>query len=148
MDGKNKLSENSEDYLEVILNLQNTQKVARSKEIAKKLNIQRGSITGMLKKLSREKLVNYEPYGFITLTQKGEKIAREIKRHHIIIKDFLFRVLQIEEKKADATACRMEHAMDKSTVDMLLKFIAFIDKHPGTDSNWIQEFIDFCSDKE
>ena len=148
MDGKNKLSENLEDYLEVILNLQNIHKVARSKEIAKKLNIQRGSVTGMLKKLSKKKLINYEPYGFITLTKKGEEIASEIQRRHTNIKDFLFRVLQIEDKKSDAIACRMEHAMDKPTVDMLVKFISFIDKCPRAGTDWIQEFIDFCSDTE
>ncbi|MCF8068581.1 MAG: metal-dependent transcriptional regulator [Desulfobacterales bacterium] len=142
---ENELSESIEDYLEIILDLQNAHKVARSKDIAERMNITRGSVTGMLKNLSQKGLINYEPYGYITLTPDGEKIAREIMRRHTVIKDFLFRILQIEDGKADATACRMEHAMDKATVNMLVNFIDFIDKCPRAGADWIQEFISFCS---
>ena len=43
------LSDNLENYLEVILKLEETNKVARAKEIADHLEIQRGSVTGGLK---------------------------------------------------------------------------------------------------
>ncbi|MBT7260387.1 MAG: metal-dependent transcriptional regulator, partial [Desulfobacula sp.] len=68
---KESLSENLEDYLETILALQTQKTVARSKDIAKKLDIKRGSVTGMLKKLADNKLINYEPYGYVTLTPEG-----------------------------------------------------------------------------
>lgn len=147
MTDKNELSVSLEDYLEIILDLENTHKVARSKDIAEKMGIKRGSVTGMLKKLAKKDLIYYEPYGFVTLTREGKKVALEIERRHKIIKDFLFRVLQIEDEKAEATACRMEHAMDKSTVDALLNFIDFIDSCPRAGADWIQAFVDFCSTK-
>jgi len=75
MNQKNLLSESLEDYLETILKLQTTKTVARSKDIAEELNIKRGSVTGMLKKLAANKMINYEPYGYVTLTAKGKKIA-------------------------------------------------------------------------
>jgi DtxR family transcriptional regulator, Mn-dependent transcriptional regulator len=142
------LSESLEDYLETILDLQTTHKVARSKDIAEKMSIKRGSVTGMLKSLAQKKLINYEPYGFITLTPEGKKIAREIKRRHAIIKDFLFRVLQVDDDKADATACRMEHTMDKSIVNRLVDFIGFIDTCPRTGSQWLKLFREQCGDHE
>ncbi|MFH2064307.1 MAG: metal-dependent transcriptional regulator [Pseudomonadota bacterium] len=145
MNKTNELSESLEDYLEIILNLQNTHKVARSKDIAEKMGIKRGSVTGILKNLAQKDLINYEPYGFITLTPEGTKIAQEIKRRHTVIKDFLVRVLQIENEKADATACRMEHTMDKPTVNMLVKFICFIDNCPRAGADWMQAFVNFCS---
>ena len=148
MNKKNKLSESLEDYLEIILHLQSMHVVARSKDIAVQMGVQRGSVTGMLKNLSQKGLINYEPYGFITLTPEGKKIATEIKRRHIIIKDFLSRVLQIEDKKADRTACRMEHVMDKPTVNMLVNFINFVDTCPRAGTDWIQEFVAFCSTKK
>ena len=55
------LSESLEDYLETILELQTTNTVARSKDIAERLDIKRGSVTGMLKKLAAQELINYEP---------------------------------------------------------------------------------------
>ncbi len=133
MSDKNVLSESFEDYLETILALQTTKTVARSKDIAEKLEIKRGSVTGMLKKLAKSKLVNYEPYGYVTLTPKGKKIAQEIERRHIFLKDFLHRVLKVDEKTADQTACKMEHAMDKQTFTKFKSFLKKIDTCPHCD---------------
>jgi DNA-binding MarR family transcriptional regulator len=83
------LSESLEDYLETILALEQTYKVARVKDIAQKLGVLRGSVTGALKSLAEKELIHYEPYSFITLTRKGASIAREITRRHAVIKNFL-----------------------------------------------------------
>jgi len=119
------LSESLEDYLETILELQKIKTVARSKDIAEKLDIKSGSVTGMLKKLAQNKLINYEPYGYVTLTPEGKKIATEIEKRHIFLKDFFFRILEIDEEVAEKTACQMEHALDNQTFK---KLKAFIDK--------------------
>ncbi|MCD4677272.1 MAG: metal-dependent transcriptional regulator [Desulfobacula sp.] len=130
---KIQLSESLEDYLETILALQRTKIVARSKDIAEKMDIKRGSVTGMLKKLAQNKLINYEPYGYVTLTSEGKKIALEIESRHIFLKDFLFRILQVDEKTADRTACQMEHAMNKQTFSKFKKFVKKIDTCPHCD---------------
>ncbi len=124
------LSENIEDYLETILKLQIRNTVARSKDIASELNIKRGSVTGMLKKLAAQNLINYEPYGYVTLTTEGEKIARKIEYRHSVLKDFLFRILEVDEDRADETACRMEHAMDSQSFRKFVEFIATLDACP------------------
>jgi DtxR family Mn-dependent transcriptional regulator len=125
------LSESLEDYLETILELQQAKTVARSKDIAEKLDIKRGSVTGMLKKLAERKLIDYEPYGYVTLTPEGKKIAAEIEKRHIFLKDFFSRVLDINEETADRTACQMEHAMDKATFRKFQEFIKKIDACPN-----------------
>ncbi|MCG8616175.1 MAG: metal-dependent transcriptional regulator [Desulfobacterales bacterium] len=122
------LSESLEDYLETILELQTTNTVARSKDIAEKLDIKRGSVTGMLKKLAAQELINYEPYGYVTLTKKGEKIAKEIEGRHIVFKAFLHKHIGVDEETADQTACRMEHAMDAATFKKFKAFINGLDK--------------------
>lgn len=141
------LSENLEDYLEVILALEQTHKVARVKDIADKMGVLRGSVTGALKSLADKKLINYKPYSFITLTAGGKAIAKEITHRHAVIKDFLSRVLQVDSEKADETACRMEHAMDKTSFDMFVKFIEFIDHCPRTGADWLQSYLRFCATK-
>ena len=138
------LSENLEDYLEVILDLEKTQKVARAKDIAKRLDIQRGSVTGGLKSLKIKGLINYEPYSYITLTPKGASIAQEITRRHRILSDFFSNVLQVDAETADATACRMEHAIDAVTMERLVRFIDYIYTCPRTGSEWIQQFNRYC----
>jgi DtxR family transcriptional regulator, Mn-dependent transcriptional regulator len=137
------LSENLEDYLETILELQTEHNVARAKDIAAKLGVISGTVTAALRTLSDRGLINYKPYSFITLTPKGEKIASEILRRHNIIKDFLQCVLLLEEHKAEENACRMEHAMDRSAINRLVQFIDYIHQCPRTGEDWINNFNTF-----
>ena len=125
MNSEQILSESLEDYLEAILELQTMNTVARSKDIASKLNIKCGSVTGTLKKLSDLKLINYEPYGYITLTPKGTKIAKEVTTRHNVFKHFLFKHVELDEQIAEQTACRMEHAMNHKN---FMKFKEFVTK--------------------
>ena len=119
------LSESLEDYLETILELQTHNTVARSKDIAESLDIKRGSVTGMLKKLAAQELINYEPYGYVTLTPKGEKIAKQITTRHNVFRHFLLKHVELDEQAAEETACRMEHALSQAD---FLKFKAFVTK--------------------
>ncbi len=139
------LTESMEDYLEAILELEKTQKVARVKDIADRLSLQRGSVSGALKNLEEKQLINYEPYSFITLTPKGKKIAEEVAHRHAVLKDFLLNVLQIDPLIAETTACRMEHVIDKTTVERLICFIEYIQKSPHTGNDWLEAFMHYCT---
>lgn len=144
----NDLSESIQGYLEVILDLEITQKVARAKDIADRLGVQRGSVTGALKNLEEKGLIHYQPYSFITLTGSGKKIAKEVARRHAVLKEFLFDVLQIDEATAETTACRMEHVIDKKTVERLVLFIEYINTCPRAGKEWLESFINFCKTDE
>jgi DtxR family Mn-dependent transcriptional regulator len=137
------LSENLEDYLETILILQNENSVARVKDIAAKLGVLSGTVTSALKTLSEKELINYKPYSFITLTKKGKTIGREVLRRHNVVKDFLQCVLLLDESKAEANACRMEHSMDKIAINRLVQFIEYIYQCPRTGEDWIGNFNTF-----
>ena len=139
------LSESLENYLEVILDLEHTQKVARAKEIADRLQVQPGSVTGALKNLAEKGYINYEPYSYITLNAKGRKRAEEITYRHRALNNFFLNVLQIDPATAEETACRMEHAIDKKTIDQLVRFIDYIFSCPRAGQQWIQSFADFCA---
>ena len=142
-DEKQALSESLEDYLETILDLEKKNKVARVKDIADKLGVLRGSVTGALKNLAEKELINYEPYSYITLTSRGMTIAREVHRRHTVIRNFLENVLLIKPERAEANACRMEHAMDKVAIDRLVQFIDYIHACPRAGDDWIQGFVNF-----
>ena len=139
------LSDSLEDYLEIILDLENTHKVARVKDIAGKMGVLRGSVTSALKNLAEKDLINYQPYSFITLTRKGSAIAKEITKRHSIIKNFLENVLLLNPDKAEENACRMEHAMDKVAIKRLVEFIEYIHHCPRTGEDWIQAFVKYYS---
>ena len=138
-----KLSASLEDYLETILDLEHQHKVARVKDIADKLGVLRGTVSGMLKTLAAKNLIQYEPYSFITLTSKGTRIAKEISRRHAVIKNFLQNILLMDDDKANENACRMEHAMDKEAIDRLVQFIDYIQYCPRTGQDWIDAFVNY-----
>lgn len=142
------LSESLEDYLEVILSLEKENKVARAKDIAEALNIKGGSVTGALKVLADKGLIHYSPYSFVTLTQKGLEIASEVTRRHAILKDFLHKILQVDEGTAEATACRMEHAIDPQSLERLVGFIDYVHTCPRAGQSWMDSFVAFCSSGE
>ncbi len=145
MTKKIRLSESLEDYLEVILGLEEEKKVARAKDIAEKMGVQRGSVTSALKSLEEKDLINYEPYSFVTLTETGKQIAEEITLSHNALKSILLNVLKIDENTAESTACRMEHAIDKKSLERLLSFFDFVYNCPRAGKEWVRSFVGYCS---
>jgi DtxR family Mn-dependent transcriptional regulator len=137
-----------ENYLEVILELERTHKVARAKDIADRLQIQRGSVTGALKTLRDKGLINYKPYSFVTLSDLGKAVAKDITYRHKVLEDFLTSILRIDPKSASATACRMEHAIDENTLKRLVCFIDYLHQCPRAGREWLESFINYCESGE
>lgn len=148
MSDKPSLTESMEDYLEAILALERTHKVARAKDIAERLQVQRGTVTGALKALAEKGLINYAPYSFITLTPRGSAVAREISRRHQVIRSFLTEVLRIPPETAETTACRMEHVVEGMVLDRLVCFIDFMHQCPRAGSDLLRSFIRYCESGE
>ncbi len=138
------LSASLEDYLEVIHHLQSKNKVARAKDIADSLGVTRGSVTGSLKALAAKGLIEYEPYSFITLTEEGAALAREVIHRHKTLEEFFSKVLQLEQVRADAIACQVEHAVDDQTIDRLICFMEFLDSCPRVGGKWLERFLKYC----
>ncbi|MBW1644796.1 MAG: metal-dependent transcriptional regulator [Deltaproteobacteria bacterium] len=130
---KQQLTANMEDYLEAIMILQRDRKVARVRDIAKLLQVKMPSVTGAVKNLAEKGLVNYERYSFVTLTDKGVKIAGEIINRHRIIYEFLNGILGVSPEIAELDACRIEHVISPQTVAKLKTFVAAgkVSQEPG-----------------
>ncbi|MDX9799769.1 MAG: metal-dependent transcriptional regulator [Spirochaetia bacterium] len=135
-----KLSTSLEDYLEAILILESKNRVARVKDIAALLNVQMSSVTSALKNLRERSLINYEKNSFISLTDKGKKIASTVRKKHDIINDFLQSVLRLSKAESDSTACEIEHTISIDTALRLKNLSEFVNKHLSesgmTDDVW------------
>ncbi|MHC4779299.1 MAG: metal-dependent transcriptional regulator [Planctomycetota bacterium] len=138
------LTASLEDYLEAIWHLVKDKQVARSKDIADRLGVNKSSVTGALKSLSSRGLVRYEAYQYATLTGEGKKAAAEIVRRHEIIRDFLHDILQLEAEVAEENACRIEHALGPEAMEKLVQFVDFVQTCPRTASDWSEKFKDEC----
>ena len=109
MISEEKLTSSLEDYLEAILILEIKNRVARVKDIAELLNVRMPSVTGALKTLKSKELINYEKNSFISLTEKGMKIANGVKDKHKALRLFFQEILCMDETSANDHACRIEH---------------------------------------
>jgi len=125
------LSASLEDYLEAILLLERSSRVARVSEIAGQLGVSRPSVTGAIKSLGARRLVSHARYGHVTLTKEGARIAVEVERRHLAIRDFLTGVLGIPDEQAEATACKMEHVLEP---EVLAYFVAYTEERGEADS--------------
>ena len=138
------LSASLEDYIEAIAHIVAEKKVARGKDIANRLKVSRASVTEALRALSKKGLVNYEPYEVITLTETGKATAEDVIRRHEALKDFFVKVLAIDDKIAEESACRIEHAAPPEVIDRLIRFVKFIEITPREGSELIKRFSEYC----
>lgn len=121
-----KLSASLEDYVEVIFNLCGKDGSARSKDIADALSVAKPSVTGALKALSNKGLINYRPYGCVSLTDDGIAEAGKIVKKHFVLETFFTDVLCLDKGLAKNAACRAEHALGSDVITRLLGFIEFV----------------------
>ena len=138
------LSASLEDYLEAIYNIVVTSGVARSKEIADVLGVAKPSVTSALRSLAKRGLINYRPYGFVSLTESGQVLAATVVKKHDVISSFLADVLGVEQSMAQQAACQVEHSLGPEVITKLVRFVEFVTAGQS-ESTVVAGFKAFCN---
>ncbi|MCD6364643.1 MAG: metal-dependent transcriptional regulator [Planctomycetes bacterium] len=138
------LTASQEDYLEAILGLIGETGNARVRDIAERLGVANSSVTVALRSLAKRNLVNYEPYKLVTLSERGKAQARRIRRRHQELHNFLTSVLGVDDQTADASACRMEHAIGDGVIRSLRCFAKFMSESSVPARELPQAFRQYC----
>ena len=133
-------SPSMEDYLEAISILARETEVARVTRISKALGVKKPSVTAALKKLSTEGLVEHERYGYVKLTDEGQKVAEDVFLRHEVLRHFLAEILGVAPEIASEDACKMEHSVSPVTLERLRKFVDFVLARPRRKSAWLKGF--------
>jgi DtxR family Mn-dependent transcriptional regulator len=108
-----------EDYLQEMYKIQcRNNRVARVTELAHILGVSNPSVSEMVRRLEKEKLVIFERFGGISLTALGIKQARRIIRKHQLLEVFFSRILKIK-KGSHQEAHIMEHTLSDAATDKL-----------------------------
>ncbi len=104
-----------QDYLKTIYELTENGESASTNDLAKKLNVKPGSVTGMIQKLASSKpaLVEYQKHQGVTLTKEGRRGALEVIRHHRLLEAWLVQTLGYSWDEVHAEAERLEHAISE-----------------------------------
>ncbi len=126
----------TQEYVEIIYDIQKYKKVARVKDIAEKRGVTRSSVSTALNLLKKKGLITHESYGLIELTEKGNLLGKELEERHEIIKDFFLNILFLDPDIADENACKLEHHISSSALKSLVNFITFLKHHPDLLNNY------------
>ena len=116
------LSEAADDYLKNIYHLQ-AEGPATTKDIASALGVSAASVTNMIKRLAQWGLVKHVSYRGVTLTEKGEKAALEVVRHHRLLELFLTQIMGFSWDDVHAEAHHLEHHISEEFEERMFQML-------------------------
>ena len=123
------LSRSVEDYLKAVYSLNERGKAAGTSDLARALEIQPASVSGMIRRLAEDGLLQHEPYRGVRLTPQGHREALKILRRHRIIETFLVQRLGYPWDDVHDEAERLEHAASETLIDRMADALG----NPATD---------------
>ncbi|MCC3864019.1 metal-dependent transcriptional regulator [Terrisporobacter petrolearius] len=117
-----KKQESIENYLETILILSNRLSSVRSIDIVKELGYSKPSISVAMKNLRTKGYINMDDDGYITLTTKGNNLAKSIYERHIVLSKALMSI-GIREETAKEDACLIEHIISEESFEKIKLYL-------------------------
>ncbi len=116
---------NKEDYIKAIYELGGYEKIVSNKAIAARLEISAPSVSEMVKKLVKDGDVKYKEYVGVSLTEKGIKKGRDLRRRHLLWEVFLVKELGYSWDEVHIEAEKLEHITNKKMEERLNKYLNF-----------------------
>ncbi len=123
---ENALTHSAAHYLMTIHELLTSQGYARVTDIAKQLNITRGSCSISLKPLKKRGLVVEDHNKFLSLSEEGKRLALIVEKNDELLETFFKEVLGVNEDQAEIDACKIEHLLSIETSIKLCSFIELV----------------------
>src|SRR5512134_536502 len=123
------LTRSVEDYLKVIWSLSPEGRPASTNDIAHRLELSAASVSGMIKRLSEQGLLEHVPYKGVQLTDEGRRVALRMVRRHRIIEAYLVGFLGYSWDRVHTEAERLEHAVSDELVERMSRALG----HPAAD---------------
>jgi len=128
----NSLSE--ENYLKAVYKLSDENKLqVYTTDLAKKMGTSSASVTDMLQKLGRKKMIIYKKYQGVKLTEQGRKTALNIIRKHRLWEMFLAEKLKFGWDEVHAVAEQLEHISSDKLIERLDEFLGYPSADPHGD---------------
>lgn len=113
------LTRSVEDYLKAIYRLSHGGQPATTSEIAQQLEVSAPSVSGMVKRLADQGLLEHVPYKGVELTASGRRAALRMLRRHRVIETYLVERLGFTWDTVHEEAERLEHAVSDGLIDRM-----------------------------
>jgi len=120
-----------ENYLKALFNIANKDGEVNVADLSKTLDLKMPTVTSMVKKLAKKKLVYYESYKPLRLTEKGKKEAGLIIRKHRLTEMFLVDKMKLGWEDVHDIAEQIEHLQSPVFFEKMDEMLGFpkIDPH-------------------
>jgi DtxR family Mn-dependent transcriptional regulator len=116
------ISAHIQDYAKAVYALQQREGAAVStNDLAERLGVTPGSVSGMVRKLAELDLVEHERYHGVRLTSRGRRVALEVLRHHRLIELFLATELGMSWDQVHDEAEVLEHVLSEELEQLIAK---------------------------
>jgi len=148
MKKEKKITASLENYLCAIYAIEKQNKAARVKDISNYLSIGASSVSEAMKVLEKKEYINYEPYGLITITPKGEKVVLEKTKRSEVISNFLKEVLLVNDDSIAQNAQKIEYAMSEEVLEKFVRFLTFMQTCSCKEPKWIKSFKYYAQNGE
>ena len=113
--------ESGEMYLEAIYVLHEKTGFVRSIDVSEYLGYSKPSVSRAMGILRTGEYIQVDIDGGITLTEKGQEIARKIYERHTLLTKLLVHI-GVAEETAAADACKLEHAISDESFEALKRY--------------------------
>lgn len=123
---QNPVTHSAAHHLIAIAELREAHGYARVSDVARTLNITRGSASLTLKALKQRGLVQEDENRFLLLSEQGEALAVAVRGKKYLLQRFLRDALGVCEHQADIDACKIEHLLSDEAAHSLAKFLRFL----------------------
>ena len=145
---QNPVTHSAAHHLVAILELRTEYGYARVSDVARLLEITRGSASITLKGLKQRGLVTEDERRFLGLSSVGEKIARSVIARKTVMKKLFMDVLGVDESQADIDTCKIEHLISNETAKRAVRFLRYFQSGDRVASEFVdalQGFDESCA---
>ena len=117
----NRLSPVWEDYLEMICRLSPRLEPVRIRDLAEALHVTPSSASRMAQSMAVEHLLDFQRYGYITLTETGKSMGAFLLRRHRVVCAFLEKLKGTADELEETEL--IEHGISEATVAAMERWL-------------------------
>ncbi len=125
-----RIHKSAEDYLEMILRLNEEKGYARSVDIAQGLSVSKPSVSVAMKQLREGGYIVMDKDNYISLTEAGLEIAHRIYERHKVLTRVLT-LIGVDAPTAQEDACKVEHDISPQTFDAIRALLQRLEAEQG-----------------
>lgn len=129
---KRALTRAMEDYLEMICRLSQDDPVVRVQAVAERLNVRPSSVTRMLRQLAAGGYIEYRPYAYLKLREKGREEGAYLLYRHAVLHEFLCALNGTQDELEQVEL--IEHFLNRRTVENIEALTRAIKSGPPSPS--------------